>query len=60
MKKLIKQLPHDAKFDYTDIFGHKIYHDKSNRYEVHKDIRWGRRFMVIYSEPFDREEETEQ
>ena len=30
----VKKLPSNAKYDYTDVFGNKIYHTKSFRYTV--------------------------
>lgn len=49
--KEIKKLPKNAKFDYKDAIGTKIYHTKRRRYEVHTLHYGGTK--VIISKPKD-------
>lgn len=51
MKKKVRTLPKDARYDYTDIYGEKIYHTERKRYTVSKKMEYGKSVTKIYSEP---------
>lgn len=48
MKK-ISRLPKNAVYDYTDVFGSKIYHTAKRRYEVNTRNYFGKKVITIYS-----------
>lgn len=37
--KIVQKLPPSARYDYTDIFGHRIYHTARRRYDVNPKLK---------------------
>ena len=49
MKTKVQKLPKNAVYDYTDVFGYKVYHTARRRYEVVTRNCFGKKIINIYS-----------
>lgn len=49
MRTRISNLPKTAVYDYTDIFGNKVYHTARRRYEVTTKKHFGKTMTYVYS-----------
>lgn len=55
MKKVVKRLPSNAVYDYTDVYGFRHYHTKTKRYKVNRKKDFGVGYDFIVS--IDKEDE---